>query len=277
LLSFEDGTVPPRLARTHRPVVAGFESERPAAQDEPMGRHPSLEHPPLGFAHRGGRSHAPENTLDAFALALRLGATGLETDAWVTADGVAVLDHDGLIGRRPRRRPIIEVDRSELPDHIPTVGDLVPLLTEGVALSVDVKDPRAAEPLVTELGRDDPTRIGRVWLCHDDHDLLAAWREHFPQVHLVDSTRLKRLDRGPERHAARLRELKIDAVNLHHTDWTAGLVALYHRFGVRAWGWDAQHRRILDGLLDMGIDAVFSDHVDRMVDALKRINVPSEG
>jgi glycerophosphoryl diester phosphodiesterase len=34
-------------------------------------------------------------------------------------------------------------------------------------------------------------------------------------------------------------------------------------------GWDCQHRRQLDGLLDMGIDGLFSDHVDRMVDALE--------
>src|SRR6185436_7833703 len=56
--------------------------------------YPSLLDPPIGFAHRGARAHAPENTLDAFALALRLGATGLETDLWLTADGIPVLDHD---------------------------------------------------------------------------------------------------------------------------------------------------------------------------------------
>src|SRR5580765_787425 len=30
--------------------------------------YPSLLDPPIGFAHRGARAHAPENTLDAFAL-----------------------------------------------------------------------------------------------------------------------------------------------------------------------------------------------------------------
>lgn len=238
-------------------------------------RHPSLQQPPIGFAHRGARAHAPENTMEAFSLALRLGATGLETDAWVTADGVAVLDHDGRVGRRPRRRPLATLDRDELPEEIPTASELVPLLEDGVQLSVDVKDPAAAGPLVDALARDDPTRLSRVWLCHDDHDLLVSWREVTPQVKLVDSTRLKALGQGPERHAAQLRERGIDAVNLHHSDWTGGLVAVYHRFGVRAWGWDAQHGRILDGLLDAGIDAVFSDHTDRMVEALARAAAPT--
>ena len=59
----------------------------------------------------------------------------------------------------------------------------------------------------------------------------------------------------------------IDAVNLHHLDWTGGLTTLFHRFGVLAFGWDAQLPRVIAELIDLGIDAVFSDHVDRLVDA----------
>lgn len=75
---------------------------------------------------------------------------------------------------------------------------------------------------------------------------------------------------GPERRAAELAEAGVDAVNLHHSEWTGGMASLFHRFGVLCFGWDAQHERILDELLDAGLDAVYSDHVDRMVDALTR-------
>ena len=74
------------------------------------------------------------------------------------------------------------------------------------------------------------------------------------------------MERGPEQHAARLRELGVDAVNLHQSEWTAGTVALYHRFGRYCLGWDAQQPRVITSLLDMGMDGIFSDHVDRMVD-----------
>ena len=80
-----------------------------------MPRVPSLRRPPIGFAHRGARAHAPENTIEAFSLAIRLGATGLESDVWLTADGVPVLDHDGVVRRGVRRRPIGEVERKDLP------------------------------------------------------------------------------------------------------------------------------------------------------------------
>ena len=89
-------------------------------------------------------------------------------------------------------------------------------------------------------------------------------------VRLVNSTRLRALRQGRERRAAQLRDAGIDAVNMHHTDWTAGLTTLFHRFDRYTFGWDAQHDRVLDALLHMGIDALYSDHVDRMVDAVHR-------
>lgn len=233
-------------------------------------RLPSRLVPPIGFAHRGARAHARENTLEAFELALRLGATGLESDVWLTADGVAVLDHDGAVGRRPRRRPISQLHRAALPDHIPTLAELFASFGTNFELSLDVKDPAAGPVAVAEAMAADVTMPARLWLCHDDLDAMVSWREVSPHVRLVDSTRLSRIKGGPEPLAARLQGLSIDAVNLHHSDWTGGLVTLFHRFGRLAFGWDAQFDRILDALLHMGIDAVYSDHVDRMIEALDR-------
>ena len=80
-------------------------------------RLPSLLDDPIAFGHRGARAHAPENTLAGFELALRLGATGLESDVWITADGIAVLDHDGVVKRSlGRKRPIGEMTRAALPE-----------------------------------------------------------------------------------------------------------------------------------------------------------------
>ena len=76
------------------------------SSDVVQQRLPSLLDRPIAFAHRGARAHARENTLEAFALGLRLGATGLESDVWLTADGVPVLDHDGVVQLGRRKRPI---------------------------------------------------------------------------------------------------------------------------------------------------------------------------
>lgn len=231
---------------------------------------PRLRPAPIGFAHRGARAHAPENTLEAFELALRLGASGLESDVWLTADGVPVLDHDGVVGSRLRRRRIAEVERADLPEHIPELAELFASFGTDFELSLDVKDPAAGAPTVAVAMAADPTMPARLWLCDHDVDRLLSWREVSPHVRLVDSTRLSKLRQGPERLGAQLRAAGVDAVNLHHSEWTGGLVTLFHRFGITAFGWDAQFDRILDGLLRMGIDGLFSDHVDRMMDALAR-------
>ncbi len=228
----------------------------------------SLLQPPIAFAHRGGRAHAPENTLEAFRLALRLGATGLESDVWLTADGVAVLDHDGRVKTGLRRRPIDAVPRAELAPSVPALADLYATCGTGFELSVDVKDIAAAAETVAVARAAGGGAAARLWLCHPDWEVVAGWREEFPDVHLVNSTRLKDMARGPERRAAQLAGAGVDAVNLHYTDWTGGLTTLFHRFGRLAFGWDAQHERIVRELARMGIDGVYSDHVDRMVDAL---------
>jgi glycerophosphoryl diester phosphodiesterase len=232
---------------------------------------PSLLDPPIAFAHRGARAHARENTLEAFALALRLGATGLESDVWCTADGVAVLDHDGMVGSRLRRRPITEVNRSELPAHVPELADLYAECGTHFELSLDVKDPAAMTATVAVARAASTDAPGRLWLCHHDWRQLAEWRFEFPDVRLVDSTRLRSMRRGPERRAAQLADAGIDAVNLHASDWTGGLTTLFHRFEVLSFGWDAQFERVLDALLAMGVDGVYSDHVDRMMAAVARL------
>lgn len=187
---------------------------------------------------------------------------------WLTADGAAVLDHDGKAKVGLRSRPIGSLDRAALPAHMPALEDLYAECGTGFELSLDVKDPAAA-PTVAAVARaagDDAP--GHLWLCHPDWELLARWREDLHDVRLVDSTKLRALRQGPERRAAQLSAAGIDAVNLRYDEWTGGLTTLFHRFGVLGFGWDAQHERILRNLVNMGIDGVFSDHVDRMVDVI---------
>jgi glycerophosphoryl diester phosphodiesterase len=206
--------------------------------------------------------------MEAFSLALRLGSTGLESDVWITADGQAVLDHDGLAGGRLRKQPIRRLAAADLPPHIPRLADLYAELGDDFELSLDIKDPAAVPEVIAVARGAGASAEERLWLCHGDWNLVASWRDLSPAVKLVDSTRLRHLKEGPERRAANLAAAGIDAVNLHHSDWSGGLVALVHRFGLDALGWDAQFPRTITALLDAGIDGVFSDHVDVLMSAI---------
>jgi glycerophosphoryl diester phosphodiesterase len=61
--------------------------------------------------HRGARGLKPENTLPSFEAALDLGVTSIETDVYLTSDGVVVLIHDPCLSRGIYRR----VDGSSSP------------------------------------------------------------------------------------------------------------------------------------------------------------------
>lgn len=54
---------------------------------------------PAIIAHRGASAQAPENTLEAFELALEQGADGIELDVKLSADGVPVVIHDPTVDR----------------------------------------------------------------------------------------------------------------------------------------------------------------------------------
>ncbi len=51
------------------------------------------------FAHRGASAYAPENTLESFALAAKMGPDGIELDVQRTRDGELVVCHDETIDR----------------------------------------------------------------------------------------------------------------------------------------------------------------------------------
>jgi glycerophosphoryl diester phosphodiesterase len=231
-------------------------------------RLPSRLGTPIGFAHRGARAHARENTVEAFALALKLGATGLESDVWLTSDGVAVLDHDGVVRHGRRKRTIGIVPRDELPEHVPTLAELFVTCGTDFHLSLDLKQDGIGDAVIAVVRDHAPDLLERLWLCHPKVDELAALRGADPSVKLVNSTRVAHMRNGAERRAANLAELGIDAVNLHHTEWSGGLVTLFHRFERTAFAWDLQFEHTLRPIIRMGIDGVFSDHVDVMVDAI---------
>ena len=55
--------------------------------------------PTMIQAHRGASADAPENTMEAFRLAVDIAADGIELDVHLTKDGEVVVIHDDTIDR----------------------------------------------------------------------------------------------------------------------------------------------------------------------------------
>lgn len=219
----------------------------------------------ISFAHRGARTEAPENTLVAFRRALELGADGLESDAWLSRDGEVVLVHDAVFRRGVKRVRVAEQTAAELAAYdVPRLAEVYEQCGTDFDFSIDAKQPEVIRSMA-EVARlaGAPQRL---WICSPDLPVLAELREELIDVKLVHSPGFNGL--APvafERHTADLAAAGIDALNLHHVDWSLGTVTLAHRFGLRAFAWDTQEARHILRMLRQGIDGVYCDRVDRMV------------
>ena len=148
----------------------------------PEFSHPFLDWPgPIPFAHRGGTSEFPENTMPAFEHAVSLGFRYLETDVHLTADGVLVAFHDtDLMRTCGHPGEIIDMTWAEIAElrvdgrePIPLMRDLLERWPD-VRFNIDCK----ADSAVETLARADraTATIDRVCIGSFSHRRLRRLR-----------------------------------------------------------------------------------------------------
>ena len=150
-------------------------------------------------AHRGAPRQAPENTMEAFRLAVEAGADAIELDVHLTADGQLAVIHDGTLERTTDRTGSV-VDRTmdeireadagaefagpngDVPFRgrgltVPTLPEVLAWLPDDVGLVVEIKA-RAAAGAVVEAVRDHPVRTsGRLAAISFDEASIERVRE----------------------------------------------------------------------------------------------------
>jgi glycerophosphoryl diester phosphodiesterase len=141
----------------------------------------SLPHPII-FAHRGASAHAPENTLLSFKLAVEQGASALELDAQLTADGAVAVFHDSTVDRttsgtgRFSDLTLAEIKSlSIVPPPginvrgatIPTLEEVFSVLPSSILINIELKN------LVTPFDRLPETVCGLI-LDHDKQDQILV-------------------------------------------------------------------------------------------------------
>lgn len=230
------------------------------------------------LAHRGARAVAPENTLEAFRVALEQRADGVELDVHRTADDALVVHHDahaadlGVLAELD-----LDVIRARRPD-IPTLEHALDACA-GALVNVEIKnlpgdadydaDDRAAS-LVVELlerrGNVDDVLVSSFNLPTVDRirQLDATVPTGFLVMLGIDPNDAVALaaDRG---HTA-LHPFRA----MLATEGAAGVVARAHELEVAINVWTVNAEAEIEHLADLGVDAIITDLPDlarRLMDA----------
>ncbi|WP_214105513.1 glycerophosphodiester phosphodiesterase [Acrocarpospora catenulata] len=245
-----------------------------------------LDHPgPLAFAHRGGAAEGRENTMAAFARAVDLGYTYLETDAHATADGVLVAFHDHTLDRvtdrggRVSELPYREVARARIGGvhEIPLLEDLLATWPD-VRVNIDVKESPAIEPLARAIRRTGAQ--DRVCLTSFSDARLARARHAVgPGVcsalgpRGVAALRAASLGSGYGRLLTGLARAGVPCAQVPMgvrglPIITRAFVHTAHAIGMQVHVWTIDRPATMERLLDLGVDGIMTDNITGLREVL---------
>ncbi|KUL35815.1 glycerophosphodiester phosphodiesterase [Actinoplanes awajinensis] len=231
-------------------------------------------------AHRGYSAVAPENTLPALAAAARAGATFVEFDVRVTADGVPVVIHDRTVNRTTsgtgrvwdlRADEIAELDAGSWfgPGH---VGLRVPTLTEALEvlrptsaeLLLEIKPPATLDEVKTVLAAlAEYDLLDRTVVQSFDADVVRKARQVAPEVR-----RALLLFRFDAETVELCREFGLTYCNPSVADVLgaggAATVAALAEVGVGVMPWTANDMTRWPALADAGVAGLITDYVGEL-------------
>ncbi|OYX41909.1 MAG: hypothetical protein B7Z02_13535 [Rhodobacterales bacterium 32-67-9] len=247
-----------------------------------MGRlHPFLDHPrPIAFAHRGGSLEVEENTMSAFAHAVALGYSHVETDVQATRDGVAVIFHDDDLERMTGERGrIADLSWNELSRRCTKGGEPIPRLDEllsawpGLRINLEAKADAAVEPMAAAIARADA--LDRVCVGSFEARRTARLRSLLGPGLLWSPAHAGVLSLWLRGWGVPTPRPDFGAVQVptHHKGIavvTPRLVRAAHAAGVQVHVWTVDEAAEMERLLDLGVDGLMSDRPTLLKEVIAR-------
>ncbi|EJY55240.1 glycerophosphoryl diester phosphodiesterase [Alicyclobacillus hesperidum URH17-3-68] len=239
------------------------------------------------IAHRGASLHRPANTLDAFRLALDMGADILETDVHWTRDGVLVVSHDEVVDTVSNGQGrIADMTYAELLRldfgyrFSPDGGKTFPFRGQGVriptflellksfpncTINVDIK-PRNAR--ISEFLRmvDAVGALERIILASFHHATLVEARSRCPRLRTSASVRevasfllATRMGVRRTKHRLPYVALQVPRERYGITVVDQTFVDRAHAAGVEVHVWTIDDPEQMRHLIDLGVDGIVTN------------------
>ena len=230
----------------------------------------------LIIAHRGASGYAPENTLEAFELAAKMGADGVELDVHFTADGEVVVCHDEKVDRTSNGQGLVtsytlsELRTMDFGFHVynkerrgiklPTLKEVYELLAPlGMIVNVEIKsaDPAiipACAKIAKETGMEN-----KVIYSSFDHFQIQRMKEYDPSSFIAPLYGFNMLkpwnycaDIGAGASHPKLNQIRL----------LENYVKECHDRGIRVHTWTANSEEDISFLLEAGVDAIITNYPD---------------
>lgn len=237
------------------------------------------------FAHRGASGYAPENTLEAFDLAARMGAHGVELDVHICRSGELVVAHDETVDRVADGTGMIRnLSLSELksmrfnrthpeyPDaRLPMLSEVFELLRPtGLSVNIELKnsivDYPELEPKVLELAAKE-FDLGRVLFSSFNHHSMLRMKQLYPSVPcglLYEAVLL-----NPWEYA---KKLGMDAIHPHYSEviLTSGECSSAHAAEIQVNTWTVNSPEAMEAVLREGVDILITNYPDQALNKATR-------
>ena len=238
----------------------------------------------LIFGHRGASGSAPENTLEAFDLAARMGADGVELDVHICKSGELVVAHDETVDRvSDGTGSICNLTLRELKSlrfsrtfpsfenaRLPLLSEVFQLLRPtGLRINIELKNsivdyPDLERRVLEETARDFD--LSRVLFSSFNHHSMLRMKKLAPDLPcglLYEAVMIR-----PWEYA---RSLGVDAIHPHYSEvlLPGGECAEAHKAGLRVNTWTVNTPEAMDAVLREGADILITNFPAQ---ALKRAN-----
>lgn len=240
--------------------------------------------PPRVLAHRGLAVDAPENTLLAFAKALAVGVTHIETDVHASADGVAVIAHDETLERVAARKVRVDhLTMAELRRIDLGEGQGFCSLAEALdafpdaRFNVDLKSAASVQPAVDAIR--EHRAVDRVLIASFSDARRRAAVTQLPGVTTSLSSRdtmrvvlanRARLSATERRLLSSVHAVQVPERHKGVRVLTPRLIAAAHGSGVEVHVWTINEPDDMHRLLALGVDGLVTDRADLAIEVVKK-------
>ena len=230
------------------------------------------------IGHRGAAAYAPENTFSAFNKALSLGCRCIEFDVMLSADGEPYIIHDASLKRTTNGRGEVSEMTTNYLDSLDAgkwfsrhfSGEKIPHLSEvikwlnfsDVHANIEIKpapgaEQRAVVAVLSCVNRDWANGRPLPLISSFSHEVLQSCRSFAPEMplgllmHTWDDNWLKLAS-----------ELSCYSVHVNRRILNPERIRAIKDKGYFLFAYVVNRRRQARKLLDLGVDAIFSDYPD---------------